>query len=222
MTLSSRLWPCHFPRASLPEAKGKTREALREDSCPDARCAQIVGTRGARTESFPLPAIAVALLSCSERVILELLDVWTSDVANALAHMYPSAAGEGHTAPAAAARDMLDWKWQVCPSPAFCMRGGGRCLCKSVCVLVCRDDLEVKERCKMAGDGCTTHRVRARTRASDREVHLPSDSVQCRFLQPVCAFSYLTFRSTCARLAALHVGDCGQAGKQGVGPVGGR
>jgi hypothetical protein len=101
-----------------------------------------------------------------------------------------------------------------------CAAGAGACA--RVCVLVCRDDLEVKERCKMAGDGCTTHRVRARTRASDREVHLPSDYVQFRFLQPVCAFSYLTFRSSCARRAALHVGNCGQAGKQGVRAVGGR
>ena len=96
------------------------------------RCAQIVGTRGARTETIQLPAIAVALLSCSERVILELLDVWTSDVANALAHMYASAAGEADTAPAAAARDMLDWKWQVCPSPAFCARAGDSA-CASAC-----------------------------------------------------------------------------------------
>lgn len=115
--LSSRLWPCHFPRR-------KTREVLGEGTCPDERCAQIVGMRGARTETFQLPAIAVALLTCSERVILELLDVWTSDVANALAHIYPSGAGEADTAPAAAARDMLDWKWQVCPSPFLRARRG--------------------------------------------------------------------------------------------------
>jgi hypothetical protein len=52
-----------------------------------------------------LPAVAVALLVCSERVVMQLLDVWTPDLKAILASVYGSIA-EG-------TRDMWDWKWQV-------------------------------------------------------------------------------------------------------------